>query len=116
MKTLLTLIVVALSLSLARPAYDQQWLNAQNRRLEGSHKLRNQQHSFVSEHVDEAVLMEYSSCQNAYRDVIRWAIVLYGDWVGNKGGNSLLYYLNHLLSSKVPRMVQICLATTNISY
>lgn len=63
----------------------------------------------VLPHVEEALNREYETCAEAFNDLLRWMVVLYGDWYGNKGGNTLMYYLNVVLTSKVPQWVSLCL-------
>jgi hypothetical protein len=44
----------------------------------------------------------------AWNDVSKWCIVIYGDWYGNSGGNTLMYYAYHLLFDKIPRWISLC--------
>ena len=69
---------------------------------------------FVSDYVETALNIEYTSCSQAFNDVLRWSIILYGDWYGNRGGNSLMYYMNYLIVTKIPKWVSLCVLTTNM--
>ena len=63
----------------------------------------------VLPHVEEALNLQYETCSEAFNDMLRWMVVLYGDWYGNKGGNTIMYYLNVVLTTKVPQWVSLCL-------
>ena len=52
--------------------------------------------------------MGYGSCSDAFSDIFTWVVVLYGDWYGNKGGNTIGYYLWNLIVNKIPAWVAIC--------
>jgi len=62
----------------------------------------------VSTYVESQLNMEYDSCLTAWNDVSRWCIVIYGDWYGNNGGNTLMYYVHRLLFDKIPRWISLC--------
>jgi len=66
------------------------------------------QRQAVSDYVELQLNIEYDNCLAAWNDVSRWCIVIYGDWYGNRGGNTLVYYLNRLLFDKIPRWISLC--------
>ena len=68
----------------------------------------------VSERVEKSLTkqVKYESCKQAFYDVLLWFTVLYGDWFGNEGGNTLGYYMYALMLEKVPKWVSMCYSTT----
>ncbi len=62
----------------------------------------------VSSYVESQLNLEYDSCLTAWNDVSKWCIVIYGDWYGNSGGNTMMYYAYHLLFDKIPRWINLC--------
>ena len=62
----------------------------------------------VNEFIERQLSSEYMTCKEALGDVVSWCLVLYGDWFGNKAGNTLGYYLYALFVEKLPRWVLIC--------
>ena len=36
--------------------------------------------------------VKYSTCLDAWTDMLYWTALLYGDWYGNKGAHTLMYY------------------------
>ena len=52
----------------------------------------------------------YSSCQIAWADMIYWMALIYGDWYGNKGSNTVAYAYWSFLFSKAPAWINACLA------
>lgn len=93
-------------------------MDAQMRRSsDGSLKhvlMATEQERFVSDYVESQLNLEYTSCSMAFNDVLRWSIIMYGDWYGNRGGNSLMYYANYLLTTKIPQWVSLCILTTKL--
>ena len=96
---------------------------ASERRAAGSHdppqrlqqvSTLNNKERFVTDYVTEQLTKEFTTCAEAFNDVVRWCILLYGDWYGNRGGNTLVYYFNYLLMTKVPNWVALCYLTTNM--
>ena len=51
----------------------------------------------------------YASCQLAWSDMIYWMALLYGDWYGNKGSNTVAYAFWSFLFSKAPAWINACL-------
>lgn len=116
MKLVLTLFIA--SVCIAQRHYTSQELDASQRRnSDGTLKLKiiDDRETFVSEYVESQLNLEYSSCSMAFNDVLRWCIVLFGDWYGNRGGNSLMYYMNYLLTTKIPKWVSLCIETTDLN-
>jgi hypothetical protein len=52
---------------------------------------------------------EYETCSDAWNDMIYWMALLYGDWYGNKGSNTVSYAYWSFLFSKAPAWIKICL-------
>ena len=36
--------------------------------------------------------ISYATCLEAWTDMLYWAALLYGDWYGNNGGNTIGYF------------------------
>lgn len=63
----------------------------------------------TSEKVLANLETDYGTCLEAWNDVFKWVVILYGDWYGNQGANSSVYYWNTLLYSKIPAWINICI-------
>ena len=46
----------------------------------------------VNDFIEAQLATDYTSCAQALGDIVTWCLVLYGDWFGNKGGNTIGYY------------------------
>ena len=49
-----------------------------------------------------------SNCFEAYFDMLHWASIVLGDFYGNRGIHTSVYYLWALLFLKLPQWVQLC--------
>ena len=52
--------------------------------------------------------VEYQTCDEAYIDMLKWAMVIYGDLFGNRGIYTSLFYLWSLLFYKAPQWLKLC--------
>ena len=62
----------------------------------------------VSDFVQGQLSTNYGDCSDAFSDIFTWFVVLYGDWYGNKSGNTIGYYFWNLIVNKIPAWAVMC--------
>ena len=100
--------------------YTADQLSAKNRKLTGNqvgnktpivgeHRRETESDYVVIDQVIRLLSDDYINCSDAFGDIFTWCVVLYGDWFGNKGGNTIGYYIYALIMLKIPNWVILCL-------
>lgn len=53
-------------------------------------------------------IKSYSSCNEAWNDMVYWVALLYGDWYGNHGANTVAYSYWQYGWQRAPMWLDIC--------
>ena len=53
--------------------------------------------------------VKYTSCKDAWEDIFYWTALLYGDWYGNNGAHTLMYFFFQYLWVRSTEWITLCI-------
>ena len=59
--------------------------------------------------VTDRLAISYGTCLDAWYDMLYWTALLYGDWYGNHGGNTLMYFFWQYAQVRAPQWATLCI-------
>lgn len=111
MKSFLFLVLLAsLAQAISLSKIDPYLLNATHR-AEYWVPTRVQEGLDFSEALKARLLVRFTTCKEAWWDMLYWSALLYGDIYGNNGANTLAYYFWQYLWVRAPQWVSLCVQT-----
>jgi hypothetical protein len=117
LKHLLMSVLLISMILLTEAKIDREMLSAKNRHSASGVKKATKVPAFVPIELPSSIFgrddkTTYSTCKEAWSDMIFWMFLLYGDWYGNHGSNTVMYDFWKYGWSKGPEWFKLCFVMT----
>ena len=86
---------------------DPRMLSAKFREENGVH-TKVQAGLLFSSNLKDRLIVKYETCEDAWRDMLYWTALLYGDWYANTGAHTVMYYFFQYLWERAPEWISLC--------
>ena len=53
-------------------------------------------------------IQKYATCGEVWNDMLYWMVLMYGDWYGNHGANTVMYSFWQYVWQRAPQWFQLC--------